>query len=60
MTHFMKWSFGIALGLAVTGHLKSATMKMAAMAVEAQQHQLSYGKFSRMLTTPARHAKHSK
>jgi len=52
MTSFIKWVLGIALGLAVTGQLKPATLKMAKMAVEAQQHQISYGKFSRMLTAP--------
>ena len=52
MTLFIKWVIGIALGLAITGHLKSGTLKMAEMAVEAQKHQISYGKFSRMLTAP--------
>ncbi len=52
MTSFFKWAIGIAVGLAVTDQLKSATLKMAQMAVEAQEHQMSYGKFSRMLTEP--------
>lgn len=59
MTSFIKWMVGIALGVAISGHIKSATLKMAQMAVEAQQHQMSYGKFSRMLTAPT-HPKHSK
>ena len=52
MTSFFKWILGIALGLALTGQLRTATLKMAKMAIEAQNHQLSYGKFSRMLTAP--------
>jgi hypothetical protein len=60
MTSFLKWTIGIALGLAVTGQLKSATLKMAQMAVEAQKHQISYGRFSRMLTAPAREHKPTK
>jgi hypothetical protein len=51
MTSFIKWSLGVAIGLAMTGHLKSATLKMASMAVEAQKHQLSYVKFSRSLNS---------
>jgi hypothetical protein len=52
MTSFFKWVLGIAFGLAMTGQLKSATLKMEQWAAQAQQHQLSYGKFSRMLTAP--------
>jgi hypothetical protein len=33
----MKWVLGIALGLAMTGQLKSATLRMAEMAVEARE-----------------------
>jgi hypothetical protein len=58
MTSFIKWVVGIALGLAVAGQLKSATLKMAQMAAEAQQHQISYGKFSRMLTSPTNRQDH--
>lgn len=58
MTSFIKWVLGIALGLAATGQLKTAMLKMAQMAVEAQKHQISYGKFSRMLTTPMPPHKH--
>jgi hypothetical protein len=54
MTSFIKWVLGIAIGLAVTSELKTATFKMAQMAGEAQQHQISYGKFSGMLTAPNR------
>ena len=36
MTSFIKWMVGIAIGVAIGGHLKSATLKMAQMAVEAQ------------------------
>ncbi len=53
MTSFIKWAVGIALALTAAGQLKSATLKVAQMAVEAQKHQLSYGKFSRMLTAPS-------
>jgi len=59
MTSFFKWALGIALALAATGQLRSATLRMAQMAMEAQRHQLSYGKFSRMLTSPNPH-KYSK
>lgn len=36
MTSFIKWVLGVALGLAVTGQLKTAALKMAQMAAEAQ------------------------
>ncbi len=52
MISFFKWALGITICLAVTGQLKTATLRMAKMAVEAQKHQVSYGKFSRMLTAP--------
>jgi hypothetical protein len=52
MDSFIKWMFAVALSLAATGQLKSATLKMAQLAIEAQKHQISYGKFSRMLTEP--------
>jgi hypothetical protein len=52
MISFFKLSVGIALALAATGQLKSATLKMAAMAIETQTHQMSYSKFSRELTGP--------
>lgn len=52
MTSFFKWMVGIAIGVAISGHLKFATLKMAQMAADAQTHQISYGKFSRMLTAP--------
>ncbi len=42
MTSFTKWLLGIALGLAVTGQLKSVTLKMARLAIEAQRHKISY------------------
>ena len=58
MITFFKWVLGIAIGLAVTGQLKTATLKMAEMAVEAQRHQISYGKFSRMLTAPPSKRRH--
>lgn len=61
MISFFKWVLAVTLGLAVTGHLKSATLKMAEMAIEAQKHQISYRKFSRALTAPSlKHPKPSK
>jgi hypothetical protein len=48
---FIKWVLGIALSLTVTGQLKWATLRMIELAVEAQKHQLSFGKFSTMLTS---------
>jgi hypothetical protein len=55
----IKWAIGIALSLAVSGQLKSAALKMAEMSMDAQKHQLSYGKFSSMLTqTPPSHRQH--
>ena len=50
MISFIKWVLGIALGLAVKGQLKSATLHIAKMTVATQQPQISFGKFSRMLT----------
>jgi hypothetical protein len=60
MNAFIKLAFGIALSLAVTGHLKSATLKMAEMAAEAQKHQLKFNSFSRMLTEPDTKPRHRK
>jgi hypothetical protein len=41
---------GVALALGAIYPLKYLTLKMAAAAIEAQQHdQMSYGKFSRQL-----------
>lgn len=55
MTTLFKWVIAFALGVAVSGQLKSATatatLEMAQMAAEVQLHQMSFGKFSRMLTT---------
>ena len=58
MISFFKWVLGIAIGLAVTGQLKTATLNMAKMAVEAQKHLISYGRFSRMLTAPPSKGRH--
>jgi len=52
MSSIVKLGFIIAAVLAASGQLKSATLKMAEMAIEAQKHQISYGAFSRMLTAP--------
>ncbi len=51
MGSFFRWCVGAALGVAFSGHIKSVTLKMAEMAAKAQKHQISYGQFSRMLTT---------
>ena len=50
MIKFLGLVVTLALSLGLSGHLKGAVMKMAALAVEAQQHQMSYAKFSRALT----------
>jgi len=43
----------IALGLALAGTLKDATLSMAQRAAHAQQHEMMlYSKFTRMLTAP--------
>lgn len=52
MISFIKWSVGIALALTATGQLKPATMTMLKLATEAQQYQVSYSKFTRLLTAP--------
>lgn len=57
MNSFVKWTFGVALSLAVSGQLKTATFKMAELALDAHRHQMSYGKFSRLLTTAAKNQK---
>jgi len=38
--------------LSLSGQIKPAILKMAQMAADAHEHQVSYGKFSRMLTAP--------
>jgi hypothetical protein len=53
MRSLIRWAFGIALALAATGQLKSATLKLAEMAIRSQHHQISYLKFSQMLTGTA-------
>ena len=50
MAKFISSVFLFALGLAATGQLKNATLEMARLAAKAQHHQISYLKFSRMLT----------
>ncbi len=52
MANFIRWVLGIGFSLFFAGHLKSATLQMAKMAVDAQKHQMSYGQFSRALTAP--------
>ena len=52
MSSIVKLGLVIAAAFAASGQLKTATSKMAEMAIEAQRHQISYGAFSRMLTTP--------
>jgi len=50
MEKFIGFVFMTAIALGSTGRLNPAIMKLASLAANAQQHQLSYGKFSRMLT----------
>jgi hypothetical protein len=50
MTKFFALIVTIAISLGLSGHLKSAVMKMATLAATAQHHQLSFAKFSRALT----------
>jgi Na+-translocating ferredoxin:NAD+ oxidoreductase RnfG subunit len=52
MSSIAKMGLFIAAVLAASGQLKSATLKMAEMAIEAQKQQISYGAFSRILTAP--------
>ncbi len=46
---FMGWAVSILFALGLIGQLKPLTYKMAQAAIKAQEHQMSYGKFSRKL-----------
>ncbi len=50
MVKFYGLVLSIALALGASGHLKEATLYIMKSAASAQSHQMSYAKFSRMLT----------
>ncbi len=50
MEKFFSFSVKVASVLAASGQLKEATLYMVKAAARAQSHQISYAKFSRILT----------
>ena len=49
---FLIWSIRLAFIFAGMGILKSAALTMVAKAAHAEQHMISYSKFTHMLTAP--------
>lgn len=50
MAAFFKWAICFSLGVVLSGNIAAATISMMRLAADAQQHSLSYGKFSKTLT----------
>jgi hypothetical protein len=46
---FIFWIGGVVIAMGLFGSFGHMTYKMAETAIEAQEHQMSYGKFSHML-----------
>lgn len=49
MNAFFKMAVAFSIGLGASGYIKSATLLLAKMAIEAQGKQISMSKFNRML-----------
>lgn len=54
---FIAWIFSVMVTLGFLSQLKPLTYKMAELAMDAQKHQMSYGKFSRQLCSSGGHRK---